>query len=491
VGRKPVRSGKEEKGLYKLDTVRARLRTLFLSQSGKRLLQRLEIDRAVISVASYRGWQVIAGPLTVFFIVRFLSPEQQGFYYTFLSLLMAQGFFELGLSFVLGISASHEFIHLRWAKKGAVEGDPLALRRFSDLLFKSGAWYAIAALLLTAILIPTGLLFFGHKDVGAAMFEWRWPWVLLVLSASLNLWLMPLFAVLEGCGEVAKVNAVRLLQGISSSIVGWAALGVGAGLYAASASMLCMFVVGISWLVYDKPKMLPQLLFRQQGLAHGETHCGGLSWRQEIWPMQWRFGVTVISSFFIYQLVTPVLFYYQGSVVAGQMGMTMGMVNALYFVALAWIASRVPTFGALVARKDWKGLDSLFARVFKVAFAVIIAGACASLVAIWLIQQHWLAMGDRFLPSFEVALLLVATVIDLVINAMAAYLRAHRQEPLMYQSVGAAILRGSAIWLLGMYFSSLGVVVGILAVNLLYGLPSSTWIWLKLRREWHQVSPAG
>ena len=109
---------------------------------------------------------------------------------------------------------------------------------------------------------------------------------------------------------------------------------------------------------------------------------------------------------------------------------------------------------------------------------------------VWLLQQYWPAIGDRFLPAFQVAILLAAAVVDLAINAMALYLRAHRQETLMWASVGTAVLRASATWLLGMHFSSLGMVAGVLAVNLFYNLPVTTLIWLRLRRKWHQVSPA-
>lgn len=201
--------------------------------------------------------------------------------------------------------------------------------------------------------------------------------------------------------------------------------------------------------------------------------------------MQWRFAITIVSGYFIYQLFTPVLFHYHGAIVAGRMGMTLAVVNTLSGISLAWVNARVPTFGALIARKDWKSLDSLFARALRQSLGVISAGACVGLGIVWVLQQ-FPSIGTRFLPASQVALLLAATVLNHVVNAFALYLRAHKREPLVWIAVGAAILVGLSTWLLGKYFSSLGVAAGNLGVYLFYSLPMVTWLWRKLRREWHR-----
>ena len=458
--------------------------TRTVKRVASRLLQWLGVDRAVIMVASVRGWQLLAGPVTVFFIAHFLSSEQQGFYYTFGSILALQFVGEMGLSFVLGQFASHEFVHLHWSPKGQVEGDPVSLGRFMDLLFKSSAWYGVGAMLLVVVLFPVGLLFFGQKDAARISVDWRLPWVLAVIAASLNMLTLPLLAVIEGSGEVAKVNLVRLMQSVSSSLAVWVTLLFRGGLFAVPLSMFSMVAVGLGWILWEKPKLLKQLLLERLAPSAKREQCGALSWRHEVWPMQWRFAITVVSGYFTYQLLTPVLFYYHGPVVAGQIGMTMAVVNAIYFVALAWVSARVPRFGGLIARRDWIGLDTLFSQVFKRSLGVVSAGACGVLGLLWLLQQYF-PIGQRFLPAPQIALLMGAAVADLVINAIALYLRAHKKEPLMWLSVGTAILRGLSIWLLGKYLSSLGVAVAILAVNVFYGLPLNIGIWLKLRRKWH------
>jgi len=119
----------------------------------------LGIDRAVFFTLLGRGWNVGAGLLTIVVIAHFLSPELQGYYYTFNSLIALQIFAELGLNFAIIQFASHEMAQLSWQPDGTVSGQPEAKRRLQSLLHFAFSWFGVAALLMIAILLPAGLYF--------------------------------------------------------------------------------------------------------------------------------------------------------------------------------------------------------------------------------------------------------------------------------------------------------------------------------------------
>src|SRR5947207_15746766 len=73
---------------------------------------KLGLDRAVGFTVLARGWSSLAGLMTVALIARFLSPHEQGYFYTFGSLIALQIVFELGFAFVILQMASHERAHL-------------------------------------------------------------------------------------------------------------------------------------------------------------------------------------------------------------------------------------------------------------------------------------------------------------------------------------------------------------------------------------------
>ena len=105
-----------------------------------RLARLCGIDRAIFFTLLSRGWSVLAGPVTILCVLKFLSAEEQGFYYTFSSILALQIFFELGLTYVIMQCVSHEMASLEWSDAGTLQGDTTAKARVASLFRLSMRW---------------------------------------------------------------------------------------------------------------------------------------------------------------------------------------------------------------------------------------------------------------------------------------------------------------------------------------------------------------
>ncbi|MGB7355124.1 MAG: hypothetical protein WBD06_15580, partial [Acidobacteriaceae bacterium] len=86
---------------------------------------------------------------------------------------------------------------------------------------------------------------------------------------------------------------------------------------------------------------------------------------------------------------------------------------------------------------------------------------------------------------FSIAILLITVILNVVIFGEATYLRAHKQEKFLLNSVLGAILMALSTWFFGKYYGARGVVVGSLLIGLLMGLPLGTYVFVKYRRLWH------
>jgi hypothetical protein len=86
------------------------------------VLKRCGIDRAVGYSLLSRGWGTCAGVCNLYFVSTFLRADEQGFFYTFGSIIALNFLIELGLSNVLMQCCSHEMADLWWTPKGTVEG---------------------------------------------------------------------------------------------------------------------------------------------------------------------------------------------------------------------------------------------------------------------------------------------------------------------------------------------------------------------------------
>ena len=437
------------------------------------------LNRAIGFSLLAKSWQIIAGPITMLLVAHYFNLTQQGFYYTFSSVLALQVVFELGLAFVITQFASHEFTTLSWGHAGRVYGERAAVDRFHAILRRSIIWYGGVASLMALFVLPAGLYFFSSHDSAGLNVSWQNPWVALVLAASLYLPIIPVLAAIEGSGQVAQVNRLRLIQGIFSSVLTWAAIAGGAGLYAAAVTFIVNVAFGSGWIARTYPILISAIRHRKD-----EADPSQFSWKREIWPMQWRIAVSWISGYFIFQLFTPILFYYHGPAMAGQMGMSLAIANMLNGVALVWLQANTPIMAQSVARGDWQTLDRVFTRIFWQSVTVSLAGSVVVVAGIWIFSSHPLV--HRLLPMADMVYLLTAFALTHVIGALAHYLRVHKREPFMFLSVFGAIQVALAMWYFGRHYGSTGMVASLLVINLVYGLPSALWLWLRLRKTWHQ-----
>jgi O-antigen/teichoic acid export membrane protein len=441
------------------------------------LRKALGIDRAIGFTILARGWSSLAGLVTVTLIAHFLSPAEQGYYYTFGSLIALQIVFELGFSFVILQMASHERASLTIAPDGTIEGDPVAHARLASVLQKTVRWYTAIAMLLAVFLLIAGFHFFSaHQRNGEVVF-WRVPWCVAALAATVTFQLDPIVSFLEGCGFVPNVARLRLAQAVTGSALAWLALTLHHGLFAPAMILSANAVMAAIWF-FRRRNLLLSLLRHTPGEHR-------IQWMTEVLPFQWRIAVSWLCGYFIFQLYNPILFAYKGPVAAGQMGMSLNVANALSSVAIAWINTKAAPIGMMIARKEYSKLDHLFFLALKQSFAVCAVGGL--LVWLGVIYLNWahFSFAQRLLDPISLGILLLTTLLNVIVFAEALYLRAHKQEKFLLNSMLGAILVGSSTYFLGRNYGAFGIVTGSLVIGIAIGLPWSTYTFIKYRRIWH------
>jgi hypothetical protein len=452
-----------------------RLRTKLLN-----LARATGMDRAVAFTVAQRIWMLASAPITLLLVARGLSPTEQGYYYAFASVLGLQILFELGLIAVVIQFASHEMVSLRWGESALLEGDERALGRLASLLRGASLWYAAAAALTLAVVLPGGAWMFSRRT-GTGV-SWAVPWLWVVAVSAGRLVISPVFALIEGCGRVAPVAGLRTTSNIVGTLLMWAALLANWRLYAVPINATVQLVGAVYWLVANHRSTLRQLI------ASESRALSRIDWRKEVWPMQWRIAVSMVSSYFIYQLFVPVLFAVRGPIEAGQMGMSAAIVNTLTVTGLAWVTTKAPQMGAFIARRDFVALDALFFRAFKQSgVVVVLAGSAFWALALGL-HVAGLGLAQRVLPSLPLGLLVLSGFANHVFGSQSAYLRAHRQEPFVRIAAAMAVLCSAAAYVLAAKWGATGMMAGFLAIMLGVGVGGGTHIFQAKRREWHAVA---
>ena len=445
-----------------------------------RLFGAIGLDRAIFYTVSGRAWAILSGPITLLFIARYLTVEEQGFYYTFGSIVALRVFFELGVSNVVLQFASHEKAHLEWTAERSLEGSADAHARLSALLRKATHWYTGVAVLILVSLIAAGFLFFGRE---ATSDGWQAPYVTVVVLASINICMNPAFAVLEGCGLVREVAFVRLTQGVVGTVLCCASLLAGMKLFSAAAMALGAVVAGAVWLFRRR------IVLRDLWSVRADRDL--LSWRNEVWPFQWRIAVSIVSGYFIFHLFNPVLFAFRGAAEAGRMGMSMSVVMAIFTAAISWLSTKRPHFGTLIARGDFDTLDRVFYRALWQSVLVMVLGSAGAWTAIFFLREIGHPWANRVLDPWSLAFLMLAMITNQIVFAEAMYLRAHKKEPFLTISVVSALLVGASTFFLGRQYGALGITAGFFVLTAVVSLGGGTYVFVNRRRAWHGAFAAG
>ena len=430
------------------------------------------VERATLYAMAHRLSGSAGGLLTAVLVATFFSPELQGFYYTFLGLLTLQTVAELGFGQLLQQSVSHE-----WAL--GESSDPTtrerAHARLASLVRFSLAWYAVVALVVIAGLGTGGAVYF-RSFASADALSWELAWWVAVVATGASVLLTPVFALLEGANRVESVYGTRLGQAIASRAAGALAILAGAGLFTIATARWVSFAAGIFGLGRERFGSLRAYFVRRDPSA--------FAWRRDIWPLQWKFAFSSLSGYLLYSLFTPVLFATHGPEVAGRMGLTLTAAAAISSAAFAAVATKVPRLAFHAATHTYRQMDSLFRRATVSSLAVACAGAAIFFAGLLVARKLGLDIATRFLPPLETALLLTAIVLQQLRFAMGSYLRAHKQEPLVYLSVLEALVALPVLTFLGRSFGAIGMVLGFLGLTTLTLVPAIL-TFEHCRNLWH------
>jgi hypothetical protein len=440
------------------------------------------LDAAIAFTLAARLASIAGSTVTVLLIVRLLSPIEQGYYYTLLSLISLQTVFELGFSFVVQQLAAHECVDLQFDAQGGVSGDPEAHARLASTLKLTLHWYTRAAVAMGLTLTPLGMIFFArHAAAGGAPVAWQGPWLTAVAACAVGLWCSPYYSFLEGCGQVRAVAAMRVGQALTTSAFAWAPMLLGRGLYAPAMAIAGNAAAGVVF------------LFRRRLLLHGllrHTACGApIDWIGEVWPFQWRIAVSWTCSFLTAQIFVPLLFALRGAVAAGQMGMSLSVTGYITVLALAWTSTKTTPFARMIARREFRSLDRLFLRTLGQSLRVFGLMALAAYAAACLLPAALPRLASRMVSPQLFALLVLGAGANCAAQGLATLLRSFKSEPFLLQSLTVAALTLGLAVLTAARWGTAGAALSYVVANALFGLPFAGSIFVRARRGYLELEP--
>lgn len=380
-----------------------------------------------INIAN-RGISLLGNFGLILLIILFLDLEMQGFYYSFYSLIFLKFFAELGLGFAIIQTISHIV--------SSNQKETILASHISFFI----KWYAAASILLLFVLMPA-IYIFKDQYILVNNYQNRIvnPWIFLSIATALSVFLNGLVSILEGYKKILEVSKLRLIQSLTNVVVVALCLAAGFELWSLTlGAVASMGMIGLSLYKYRSYYLFPNIINRVK-----------VEWRTEIWPFQWRLAVSWISGFFIFYFMTPLVLRYSGPTAAGQLGMSLQILQAINSIAVLFVSTNASIFGGFLAQKKFALMEKEFlssAVKATVFLFILCAGFWIFKLGIETFTDQEISM--RLVANHDILWLALAGLANHIFFIMNYYFRSFKQETLWLLS----LVNSLAIIILGFLF---------------------------------------
>ena len=427
--------------------------------------------RGLLVVAGTRVGNIFLGLLLITLVSTKFTAVEQGYFYTFLSLVAAQYFFDLGVGHILANKAGRRLSdpQLRTAN------NPVAsIVRFAIM------WSVIASVSMYVIVGSIGFFLFS-KEVSAdisLVSVWGIYCALGCCSLVFNLFTR----LYEGIGLVQLVSIARFILAFLNVSLLYIFVRFDFGLviinYALAIALFCTFT---SFILLSK-----QVRNSFRGVL--ENSGTPLHWKSEVWPFQRKVAATWIFAYVVFQCQIPILYYFDGPVAAGRFGMCVQLFQALNSTANIFLTYKIKPWTSFAVNNEHEKLQKGFWRVTLLTICVTAMGVVTILLAYQIAVFYDLAIVDRMLSFGLLALYALAAVLNQIFFSASYYFRAQEKEPVWILTALSALVIVAVPLYLGAAFNEQAAILTFLFISALFLCGGSMAMVLKERSNTSHIS---
>ncbi len=415
-------------------------------------------SRAILAMSSMASGGV-ALLAVAWLATRRLTPEELGFFFTFISFGALVQLADFGLSYASLQTA------------GTLAGTG-RLDEIRPLASRVRRWNLAAASISGVAVTILGALTLGSSRASSGGVSWRGPWFAYMAAVFLVQLTLPGVSLREGAGKITQAWRLRLIQEWFSGAACLAALLFGGRLWSLAAFAVARATVAAAWLLLGDP-----MSGGRAQLSRYPLH----RWMTEAWPFQWKIGLSSLSGFLIFRAFSPIVLVEKGPVAAGQFGLAIAIMNLLINVSSAWPASEKAKYATRVAAGRIRELRREFPVLLMGSTAFAIAAAAGSSLALRWARQKGFVFAAHLTDPTTTTIILATAVAHHVVICYALFLRAEGREPLLIPSVVGGLITVLAIWAAAHFGSLRSIAI----TNFACGLAGIPVAILLLRSRYH------
>lgn len=388
-------------------------------------------DKALFNTFLNQLWRIVSGPLTLVLIPICLTPVEQGYWYTFISLSALAIFADLGFSNIVVQFVAHEFAFCSFDKNGILSGDEMHLQKIADLFRFCIKWMSFLVVIVFPCILLYGVYILNSQN---NTIDWVTPWLIYGSFSGLMFIYTIVFSFFEGCNLIEQIQFCKFKIGIGVTLITLIGLLFNLKLYTLAASYICSVFLGFYFINKYFRKNI-KLLWNLSSVKK-------YSWSKEFFSLLWRYAISFSSSYFITQAFTLIAFHFANESFAGRVGISLTIWAVAYNISNSFILSNTTNFNILVGNKNFSELNKLFKKSFfrSIGFFVIVG---ILFFGVFYNAYEFIYFFKRFISPFGMFILYLSYLLYFIVNSINIYVRSYKKEPMslyfLFQSIYVVI----------------------------------------------------
>ena len=366
----------------------------------------------------------------MFFILFYFSPQDQGYWYIFISFGIISVIIDFGFSIILTQEVGHVFARYLNNKKLPVE----FYSQVKTLGIHFTKFYII--LLIIFCLYNLTVAFF-YLDL------YKLEWLLYSFLLCAQFLLSPFHHIYMGIDKVSEVQYSLFLGNLFSSIALLVALYVGLEFYSLSIGVGANIVI-TSFNFFKKSRLFWVNLVEAKSMEDDVQ-------RKRLKSLQKDFAISWISGYFIFNTIVPFVGKTYGIEVAGQVGLIFNLASFILALSIVYSYNSIPYFNISIANKKLGAAKNKFIRTIYIS-TFLYFGLTLGFLFFLLYVAPLMELSERFPTILLTLCILLWTYLRLMSSVLANYYRAFKIEPFRNLNILLSFVITS-ILLLGHFYS--------------------------------------
>ena len=381
---------------------------------------------AIISLVEGAS-RTLSGPLTLIVITYFLSDIEIGYYYIFLSLVAMKQLLELGVSNVLIQYISHESDEIK----------RIELCSFTLI------WFALLAIIFFILSIFFGQVYFWTQNENDLV-EWFLPWLLLLSSVSLLIFLNAFNVILDGFQEQIFLRIQLTIVNTLTSLSLCLFIFLGFGLYSIGMANLIAVFFRIVLIFYYKYK-LPTcgFLLEYTKLKHIFI---------DIWPLLSKVSLVWFAGYFYWNGFNLVSFKILGPVDAGALGVTLALAKAGMDIAMSISRGQNSLYAYKIANGETNSVRSLFKKNVFLSFFILVLGYGLFIYFKYIFPDFYIF--NKIVDFENMMWVFLFYISSFLISQVSNFIRAFKIEPFVIYTIIMSIVVVFSFYISVSYFDT-------------------------------------